>query len=106
MKKGQLKQRILKILAQFPETRNCDIKLTTRIWKEYYPSRLKFRDVDQQYYVSLDSIFLLPREDHIKRIRAVIQNEEHKYLPTDLSVRKKRKISEEVWRKRLSNRFN
>lgn len=106
MKKTHLKEKILKVLKEVPITRNCDIKLTVALWRKYYPNHLKFRQEDQQEYVSLRSLFDLPREDHIKRIRAVIQNIEHKYLPTDPSVRKKRKISEEEWRKASLNGFN
>lgn len=48
--------------------------------------------------VELAKIVDLPREDHIKRIRAKIQNEEKKFLPTTEEVRRQRKISEEDWR--------
>lgn len=47
--------------------------------------------------IDLKTIIELPREDNIKRVRAKIQNEEHKYLPTTEEVRKQRKISEEEW---------
>lgn len=106
MKKGQLKQRILRTLSLYPETRNCDIKLTTQLWKEYFPNRIIKREKDGKDYISLEDIFVVYRKDHIKRIRATIQNKEHKYLPTDPVVRKKRKISEEEWRKASFNRFN
>jgi hypothetical protein len=106
MKFKNLKEKILKTLSLYPETRDCDIELTTRIWKEYYPKKLKYREADARYYVALDDLLLIPREDHIKRIRAVIQNEEHKYLPRKMEVRKKRKIAEEEWRKALNNGFN
>lgn len=48
--------------------------------------------------VQLKDIFDLPREDNIKRIRAKIQNEEHRYLPTTPEIRKQRQISELDWR--------
>lgn len=48
--------------------------------------------------IELGKIMDLPREDNIKRIRAKIQNEEHKYLPTTLEVARQRKISEEEWK--------
>lgn len=48
--------------------------------------------------VELKNIMDLPREDNVKRIRAKIQNEEKKYLPTSLEVAKQRKINEEDWR--------
>jgi len=106
MRFKNLKQKILRMLASYPETRDCDIELTTRIWKEYYQTKLKLREADARYYVALDDLFVIPREDHIKRIRAVIQNVEHKYLPRKMEVRRKRKIAEEVWRRSLNNGFN
>lgn len=48
--------------------------------------------------VKLTDVLFLPREDNIKRIRAKIQNEEHRYLPTTPEIRAKRKISESEWR--------
>lgn len=43
----------------------------------------------------------LPREDNVKRVRAKIQNEEHKYLPTNPDVLIKRGILEEYWQDAL-----
>jgi len=48
--------------------------------------------------VRLEYIKELPREDHVKRIRAKIQNEEGRLLPTRWEVAKQRKIEEQKWR--------
>jgi len=96
-KRNELKNKILAILKQYPQARDSDQWLTLQIWCTYYPSRIK-ADENKKRYVYLRDVLDLPREDHIKRIRAIIQNEEGKYLPTTLEVARKRKISEEDWR--------
>ena len=45
----------------------------------------------------LEALYKVPREDNVKRIRAIIQNDEHLFLPTDAKVRKKRQINEQDW---------
>lgn len=70
------------------EARNSDIALTVLIWLRWY-------DVDET--VQLERLFHLPREDNVKRVRAVFQNTEHKYLPTDPSILIKRGIEEAYW---------
>lgn len=85
------------VLRDDEETRNSDIKLTIAIWREFYPNYVLDTSQGDKSGIFLDALFILPREDNIKRIRAKIQNEENKYLPTDPNVRKKRKISEEAW---------
>lgn len=97
MKRDNLKVHITKILAESSETRNCDIKLTIYLWNKYYPAHIKTTSAGSQG-IYLSSLYTLPTQESIKRIRAIIQNGEHKYLPTDLRVRKQRRISEEEWR--------
>ncbi len=102
MKIKQLKDKVRKMLSLYPETRNSDITLTIRIWKEYYPNRIITRASDMKDYVALTDLFDLPREDNIKRLRAKIQNEEGKYLPTDLKIALKRGIEEDKWHKAMA----
>jgi hypothetical protein len=99
--RNTLKNQIESVLRENPETRNSDISLTIEIWKKYYPHLIVRGKISGENAVYLKDIFALPREDHVKRIRATFQNEEHKYLPTNSGVRKQRKISEEIWRKTL-----
>lgn len=94
-----LKKEVLFCLEKYPETRNSDIKLTNAIWIEFYAYRI--RKVDGEWVVRLIDLYELPTEDNVKRVRAVVQNEEHKYLPTSEEVRRKRKIKEEEWRRYL-----
>lgn len=84
-------------LSRFPETRNDDAVLTTRIWEQYCRDFVMMLP-DGKFAVTLDNIKYLPREDNVKRIRAKLQNEKHLYLPTDPQVRARRQISEEDWR--------
>ena len=92
---------VLEILRDIPETRNDDVKLTIEIWKKFYPRIIRY-DAEGVMVVQLCDITHLPREDHIKRYRTKIQNDELKYPPTNWMVAKQRKYSEEVWRKAMS----
>ncbi len=103
MEKKTLKSRVLYILEKYPFTRNDDLVLTLYLWREFYPSKIQ-RDENNKAYIFVEDIKLLPREDHIKRVRANIQNKENKFLPTDINVVKARKLNEEIWREKM--RFN
>lgn len=94
---SKLKRYILETLRRYPQARNSDVWLTCKIWVDYFPSRIVRDENDKNPMVRLNDIFDLPREDHVKRIRAKIQNEEGLYLPTSLEVAKQRKINEQVW---------
>jgi len=84
-----LKGKIEYCLRNYPETRNSDITLTIKIWQTFYGI---------SDFVSLKDLYNLPREDNVKRIRAKIQNDQKKFLPTILKVAKKRGILEDEWR--------
>lgn len=87
----------MEVLETNPETRNSDQYLTLCIWNRYFPDLL-FKNEKGEPCVTLKNIMSLPKEDSIKRIRAVIQNTENKWLPTNPDVAKRRLINEEVWR--------
>ena len=95
-----LKEKVIYCLKKYPETRNSDIKLTNAVWVDFYQGFL-FRDGEGSWCVRLLSLYSMPREDDIKRVRATIQNKKHLFLPTDWEVAKQRKIKEEVWRSYL-----
>ena len=99
-KQGELKKQILYILSQFPKSRDSDQWLTIKLWCVFYPKKIK-TDSNEEKYVYLGDIMDLPREDSIKRLRAKIQNEEHKFLPLSWVVAKKREINEVEWRKAM-----
>ena len=98
-----LKSKVIYILERHESARNSDIALMIELWKEFFTDHINTEHIGSKYrqYVDLDSLYFLPREDNIKRVRATIQN--HKtnpqFLPTDPDVRKKRGILEEVWRR-------
>jgi len=110
LKINKLKIKILDILEKYPKSRDSDIWLTIKLWCLYYPSRIRIEEikdgdvkVGERKYVFLDDIIDLPREDNIKRIRAVIQNKEGKFLPNSWAVAKQRKINEEEWKGYMRN---
>ncbi len=96
-----LKQKVEAILRDVPASRDSDVTLTIEIWKEYFPKLVLTSPTTGRQAVLLSSLYDLPREDNVKRIRAHFQNDLLKYLPTSLEVAKQRKISEEVWRKTM-----
>ena len=93
----QLKTRVLKVLEEQPATRNSDIALTLAIWRKYYDGIIITAPSGVQG-VKLEDLFRLPREDNVKRVRAHIQNDLGKFLPTSWEVAKQRKIEEATWR--------
>jgi hypothetical protein len=78
------------------EVRNSDIALTIVIWQTWYNV-----GANPDSIVHLYRLFDLPREDNIKRLRAIFQNTEHKYLPTDPNVLIKRGIEQQYWEEAL-----
>lgn len=96
-RQSKLRTQIIAILRQYPQSRNSDQWLTLKLWCVYFPSRIK-EDAQKKKFVYLRDVLDLPREDHVKRIRAIIQNEEKRFLPTTLEVARQRQISEMEWR--------
>ena len=85
---------------KYPETRNSDIKLTNAVWIEFHNSKLK--QIEGKYAVVLTDLYELPSQDDVKRIRAKVQNNLHKFLPTSEEVSKQRKIKEIWWHREMS----
>lgn len=99
-----LKMQVEEVLDLFLEARNSDITLLIKLWERYYPDSINFPGGDfkrQDPYVFLRDLYELPREDNVKRIRAKIQNQEGKYLPTEWKIAEQRGINEERWKKYL-----
>ena len=97
----KLREKVLAVLEAVPESRNSDQYLTLCIWNRYYPGLLTEVELptgQKAKAVLLRNVMELPREDNVKRIRAKIQNEEGKFLPTSWEVAKQRKINEETWK--------
>jgi len=92
------------VLKEFPKSRDSDQWLTLKIWAKYYPSKIKEEEyTDDQgverirKYVLLNDILNLPREDAVKRYRAIFQNNLGMYPPTCIEVVRKRKQNEFAW---------
>lgn len=90
------KNQVLHCLMKYREARDSDITLLHKVWETYYAKYLKMGK-DGEVGVYLKDMFNLPTHDNIKRLRAIIQNVEGRYLPTSLEVAKQRKINEGVW---------
>mgnify|MGYP000844596995 CR=1 FL=1 len=101
MSKQTLKDQVEFILTTVPESRNSDITLTIELWKYYYPQSVHRGEKTGKYYILIDKLFDLPREDNIKRIRAEIQNVEHRYLPTEVAILIERARMSKEWREFL-----
>jgi len=108
---SNLKDQVIEILRDIPETRNSDITLTIEIWKRFFPEKTIGGECSA---VRFSDLYDLPREDNIKRIRAKLTEEELKRinegkmtgeeyvaLPTSEQVAKKRCINEALWQKAL-----
>lgn len=83
-----LRKQVEHTLSTDEKSRNSDKWLTWRIWTDFY-------EFDGS--LTWEKFESLPDEDDIKRIRAKIQNDERKYLPTEWIVAKKRKWNKQRW---------
>lgn len=102
MNKKLLTNQIENILASVPGSRNSDIVLTIEIWKTYYRQFIYWKGITP--FVELADLFELPREDNIKRIRAIIQNVQRRYLPTDPGILIERAKLSKEWKEFLGYR--
>lgn len=102
-----LKRMVEEVLQDIPETRDSDIRLTIEIWKRFYPQRILMSATNREM-VALDSLYDLPREDNVKRIRAKFQNDPEMplYPPTKLEIALERGFNEETWKKALGYATN
>lgn len=90
-----LKEQVVYILEHYRESRNSDTLLTRLIWEKFHNHQLRL--IDGEYYAPVSYLGMLPREDHVKRIRAHVQNVEKRYIPTSWEVAKQRQWLEEEW---------
>ena len=106
-----LKKQILYCLEQYPETTNDDIALTIKIWQHFPPYnedtnkdvKIIHSEKTGKDYIALEDLHYLQREDNIKRERAIIQNDEGLFLPTNPRVREFRKPKgrgDQDWKKK------
>lgn len=95
-----LKEKVKHCLEIDKQSRNSDIRLTNKIYLEYYPEKI-VKLTDGSVAVRLRDLYDLPREDDVKRIRALF-NSKGLYMPTDPEVLNKRRLNEIKWRNELS----
>ncbi len=105
---NNLKEKVKKTLEIDIESRNCDIRLAQMVWYIYHRDSLH-KDQNGIYWVKMRDLSVLPREDHISRVRRKIQESAFidvmngkqsavQYLPTRPEVVKQRKMNEDNWR--------
>ncbi len=87
-----IKKQVEHCLQNYPETRNSDITLMIKVWKEFY-------GVSDR--ILTEDLYGLPREDNVKRIRAYF-NSKGLYYPTNEKVIRKRCIKENEWRQAIN----
>jgi len=94
-----IKDQVMDVLANYPETRNCDQLLLIQVWKDFYSDKIFIHN--QLCYVGLWQLFDLPSHDAIKRVRAKIQNNMRMFPPTTWKVAQARRWSEDMWKRAL-----
>lgn len=90
-----LTEKVKFVLEKYEWARNNDTMLQMLVIAEYYPEKMQSSPLSSDVLVETSVLYLI-REDHIKRIRALL-NQKGLYLPTDENVRKQRRISQERW---------
>lgn len=90
-----LKQVIEDSMRENENCRNSDKILTVRVYRKILLS--KYGDSHLNYLRLME----LPPAASIKRIRAMIQNDEGKYLPTEEKTAKLRRWNNEVWQEKV-----
>ena len=89
----KLKDKVAYCLELEPLTRNDDKILTWKLWHEFYGIGATI--------TAGQFTKLLPSQAEIQRLRAVIQNDEKRFLPTSWEVAKGRGWQESEWRAAL-----
>jgi len=87
----KVKEYVLELLEKDERCRNSDKWLTYKVMRKFTNIYIPFEDFEK-----------MPSFESIRRTRAMIQNKEGLFLPTDKDVIKKRKINQEEWREFFS----
>ena len=88
----KITETVVAILEDDPESRNDDRRLTFKVLQQ-----LQGDSSSNIFVLKLRELYKLPAFTTIARVRAVMQNELSKFLPTSEEVRRKRRIAEETW---------
>lgn len=87
----KITEAVVSVLENDPESRNDDRRLTFKVLQKLKGKKGPVLEL------KLRQLRKLPAFATITRVRAVIQNELNKYLPTLPEVRRQRRITEETW---------
>ncbi len=82
------------VLRDEPATRNSDKLLTFRVMQ-----KVLHQAGSNLLRMDISDLGKIPAFETVKRIRAKIQNDEGRYLPTDEAARKRRRIKEDIFRR-------
>jgi len=95
-KLNKLRDRVEYCLERYPETRNSDIDLFTRLCERFYPP---FERPLYNWQDLATTMHQVPSLDHIARLRRKIiqQHDYAKYLPTVRAIALNRGIAEDIW---------
>jgi len=88
----QVKGIVEEILSTDERARNDDKYLTFKVMQRYTKIYIPFEDFNK-----------IPAFESIKRMRALIQNKEGRYLPTDLKVKEERMKKSDALRRFFAN---
>lgn len=91
---------VRQLLKDEPDCRNDDKLLMLRVFQKFLNQAENGKVI-----LTLDNISEIPSAETIIRTRAKIQNDEGVYLPTDPDVRRRRGISEQVYREWAQTNF-
>ena len=91
-----LKNKVWRILKDYPKARDDDSWLFLKFWEIHYPTRV-YKDQEKGPFVYFRDILLFQGPDSIGRVRQIIQNQDNEFLPNSEEVRKLRRINEQVW---------
>lgn len=91
-----VKERVEYVLRNYPESRNDDFYLWLIYVRLFCKELAKYID-----FIPYNVLKKAPKFETIRRVRQKIQNEEHRYLPTDPKVLRKRKLLSKTWRKAI-----
>ena len=96
-----MKAKVREVLRQYEDARDCDIKLAVYFWTKYCPGLLMQDEKGIYYGITFKNLREAPGMNSIARVRAVIQNVDHEFLPTCWDVAKKRNINRNRWEQAL-----
>jgi len=95
----QVGKKARQLLKDDVRCRNCDKYLVFRVYQKF------LFQTNGALVLSLSDLARLPSPETIIRVRAKIQNDEGVLLPTEPSVRRQRRISEQAYREWAQTNF-